>query len=369
MIINTCNIRGFGCFADEQFDFSEGLNCFLEENGYGKTTLTAFLRVMFYGFKNERGKTTDKERDLRRPWQSSEYGGSIDFEFNGKNYRIDRRFGKKAAEDELKVYDLETLTLSKDFTDPIGLKLFGVDAETFERSIYVSDANLSTYISDGVHAKIGDLVDDTVDVNGYSKAAVLLKDEINQLSETRKTGKLWELKNKITELNQDVKILDSVEERCERAEIQLEEAFEKQRKITEEQDEISAKISLLADYKAVEDKLNKYDELEETLESRRKELDEARGYFKFGMPDPDELQTAQQSFSRFEARQSVIAETITQAEIDQLQKMELVYGSLELSDTEQKELLQLSEDCQSYRSKLSEVIFKTDQLKAKKNLN
>ena len=368
MNIIACNIRGFGCFVGEQFDFSEGLNCFLEDNGYGKTTMAAFLRVMFYGFKNE-SKKTDKERDNRQPWYGTEYGGSIDFEYDQKKYRIERRFGKKAADDELNVYDLETLTLSKDFTDPIGLDLFGVDAETFERTVYVSDKDISTFISDGVHAKIGDLVDDTVDVNRYTDAVDLLNSESNHLSETRKSGKLYEIKNRITELSQDVKLLDSIEERCDTADLQLKEALNKQSKIIEEQTEVQRKINQLADFRAVEDKIKKYDELEKTLEIQRKELSDASDYFKNGIPDSYDLQKAQQSLSRYEARQSVIAETMTQEETDQLKKLEQVYGSIEFSENDQKDLIELSENCQKDRTELADISSKIDQLADESRLN
>ena len=365
MIIKSCNIRGFGCFTGKRFDFSEGLNVFLEENGYGKTTLTAFLRVMFYGFRYE-GKKTGRERELRRPWQASEYGGSIDFELNGKIYRIDRRFGKKSAEDDLKVYDLDTLMPAKEFFDPIGLKLFGVDSETFERTIYVSDANISTYISDGVHAKIGDLVDDTVDVNRYTKAADLLNGEITRLSESRKTGELYKLRDRITYLSQDVNVLDSIEARYETADRQLKEALDKQKKILDEQADIRVKISQIADYKTVEDKINKYNDLEKTLKERRKDLNDARSYFAFGMPDSYDLQNAQQSFSRYEARESIITETITQEELDQLRKLEQVYQYIELSDDEQNSIVQLSEDCQADRANLSDISSKMEQLDIEK---
>jgi len=47
-----CKIENFGKLSDVSFDFSEGVNTFCEENGWGKSTLANFIRIMFFGFLN-----------------------------------------------------------------------------------------------------------------------------------------------------------------------------------------------------------------------------------------------------------------------------------------------------------------------------
>ncbi|MBF1283918.1 MAG: AAA family ATPase, partial [Oribacterium parvum] len=49
MIIQSCHIAQFGKWKEKNFDFSEGLNPFLWENGEGKTTLMHFFHILFYG--------------------------------------------------------------------------------------------------------------------------------------------------------------------------------------------------------------------------------------------------------------------------------------------------------------------------------
>ena len=49
MQIKKIHISNFGKLHEMQMDFSEGLNVINGENGWGKSTLAAFLKAMLYG--------------------------------------------------------------------------------------------------------------------------------------------------------------------------------------------------------------------------------------------------------------------------------------------------------------------------------
>lgn len=118
MKLLQCKIENFGKLSDVSFDFSEGVNTFCEENGWGKSTLANFIRIMFFGFLN--GNKQDKlvnERKRYFPWQSAKgvYGGSVKFETEGKSYQLNRVFGKKDKDDIFELYDLSTNLPCEDF--------------------------------------------------------------------------------------------------------------------------------------------------------------------------------------------------------------------------------------------------------------
>lgn len=46
MKLIKCHIENFGKLSDFTYDFTDGCNTVCEENGWGKSTLAAFLRVM-----------------------------------------------------------------------------------------------------------------------------------------------------------------------------------------------------------------------------------------------------------------------------------------------------------------------------------
>ena len=101
MRLISCTIENFGKLNNVTYDFSGECNTICEDNGWGKSTLAAFIRVMFYGFKNEsKKKLADKERNRYMPWQKGVYGGEIIFKVNDVVYSLRRVFGKKQADDE-----------------------------------------------------------------------------------------------------------------------------------------------------------------------------------------------------------------------------------------------------------------------------
>lgn len=50
MKLLQCKIENFGKLSDVSFDFSEGVNTFCEENGWGKSTLANFTELCFLVF-------------------------------------------------------------------------------------------------------------------------------------------------------------------------------------------------------------------------------------------------------------------------------------------------------------------------------
>ena len=104
----------FGGLHQYDYDFEEGLNVVLHDNGWGKTTMAAFLKAMLYGFDTKRSKDiTENERKRYRPWQGGKYGGYLDFEAEGKKYRVYRTFGETPRFDTAKIKDLEKNTTAR----------------------------------------------------------------------------------------------------------------------------------------------------------------------------------------------------------------------------------------------------------------
>ena len=84
MKLIACHINNFGKLSDLNINFNDGVNVINQPNGWGKSTLAAFLKAMLYGFdtKKEPG-AFERERKLYKPWQGGTYGGELDFEADG----------------------------------------------------------------------------------------------------------------------------------------------------------------------------------------------------------------------------------------------------------------------------------------------
>ncbi len=57
------------------------------------------------------------------------------FETEGKSYQLNRVFGKKDKDDIFELYDLSTNLPCEDFSENIGVELFGIDAASFGRTV------------------------------------------------------------------------------------------------------------------------------------------------------------------------------------------------------------------------------------------
>ena len=86
MKLLNCHIENFGNMSGRDFDFGENPTVLCEPNGYGKTTLAAFIKAMFYGLPTTRGKSFD-ERQRYLPFGGGKFGGNITFSKGGKTYR------------------------------------------------------------------------------------------------------------------------------------------------------------------------------------------------------------------------------------------------------------------------------------------
>ena len=169
-------IENFGGLHQYALDFSDGLTVIQEANGFGKTTLAEFIRAMFYGFPRK-AKTLDKNRRQKyTPWQGGKFGGNLTFRLDGRDYRIERTFGATPKGDSFQLIDLSTNKKSDRFSEEIGLEIFGLDGDSFERSTYMPQLQEKVSLTtDGIRAKLGDLVEDTGDVGNFEKAITALK--------------------------------------------------------------------------------------------------------------------------------------------------------------------------------------------------
>ena len=93
MKITRLVLSDFGKFHQEEFKLSSGLNIATGANESGKTTLRMFIRSMFYGLERERGIKARKDDYTRlKPWEYGRFQGILEFESEGKTYRLFRNF-------------------------------------------------------------------------------------------------------------------------------------------------------------------------------------------------------------------------------------------------------------------------------------
>ena len=136
MKIKSIYISAFGGVKDLKLDLNDSFNVIYGENENGKTTVMSFIKMMFYGSDRAKGDLAKSPRKKYTPWDNSQMAGSIEFEKDGKNYRLERIFGESNSTDKVTLINTDLGTRENVSAD-IGTKLLGLSSAAFERSIFI----------------------------------------------------------------------------------------------------------------------------------------------------------------------------------------------------------------------------------------
>ncbi len=204
MKLISCHIENFGKLKDLTYYFEDDLNVLFAENGWGKSTFAAFLRVMFYGFDGENRRNEDGNERLRyRPWGGGVYGGSVTWSNGSKTYRMLRTFGARKKDDIFSLFDSETGLPSGDYTERTGEELFGIDKDSFCRTVFWSQSDHETSATTSIQAKIGDLSAQQDDLPAYDAAVKRLRKEMDRLRPDRASGLIRKKEERLAVLESD----------------------------------------------------------------------------------------------------------------------------------------------------------------------
>lgn len=192
-------IDNFGKLSDYSFDFSKTLNSLYEENGWGKTTLTVFIKSMLYGLNRT-------ERSLYAPWKNvSSFGGYLILEANGRNYRIERQFStSKSTLDTQRVYDLQSGLPIDKFGPNIGEAILNLNEASFERSVFIPQKDLNEGFNSDIEAKLANLIGGTDDSQSFEEAIEILSKKAKELKLNSKKGLIVDKKMELAQIEDEI---------------------------------------------------------------------------------------------------------------------------------------------------------------------
>lgn len=139
MKINKIHIISFGGLKNYTLELSDGFNCIYGQNEQGKTTIMSFIKMMFYGSERGSSQISKNIRKKYTPWDGSPMAGSIEFESDGKSYKLEREFRSSNSTDKVTLTDL-SLGEKQTVEGNIGVRLFGLSSAAFDRSIFIGQS-------------------------------------------------------------------------------------------------------------------------------------------------------------------------------------------------------------------------------------
>lgn len=337
MKLLRCSVENFGTLSSFEREFKPGFTIFLEENGFGKTTLAAFIKAMFYGLPVSTKRSLDEnERKRYTPWQGGVFGGSLDFEVDGHAYRVERRFEPKGKDDVFTLIDLVTGKVSSDYSENLGEELFGLDAEAFSRTTYLSQRGLSAGITNSISARLTGLVENTDDVRNYDAAVRALDERRRFYGLKRGTGgetaRLAEeqetLRRRLQQQQEDLTRLQGIRKKGEEARGML-APVEKELAVVSRQKKAAAEQRAVKEVEAQRTRLQN--------EVAKKEQQEKRfvTFFAHGIPSPQELEDCREQAELASSlrRQIVEAEQDTSVR-ERLEQAQAFFKNLEPTEYE-----------------------------------
>lgn len=358
MRLIRCHIENFGKLHDYTVDFEKGTHIICEENGWGKSTLAAFIRAMFYGLEGERKRSIEEnERKRYMPWQGGVFGGQLTFEVDGKEYTVTRTFHEQ---EEFELREATTNLISDDYSSRLGEELFKVDRESFMRTVFIGQADCETAVTDDINAKIGNLTDNTNDLNSFEAASARLKDLLNSLTPSRKTGSISQRKNEITELDRKVVAQKGIPEALQKLQEKRTEELQVYNQLKGQLETLQNEQVRLSNLQRIIAKKEQWDNLKQEVQSLRQ-------FFTGKVPTRSGIEGAQINESEMKkATERLAMYEMTEGEKEQLATLELLFHREALKEDAVAEQLNNIRELSRVKNELFQEQLKQAEQKAEK---
>ncbi|MEJ8751036.1 AAA family ATPase [Lagierella sp. ICN-221743] len=307
-------ISGFGKFENKIIDLDEDFILIRGDNEAGKSTCVKFIEGVFYGFVKPYLKTTRYTDDLEkyRPWNCSNYEGSIIFEYKGEILRVYRNF----QTGEYKIYNEKS---GKDITDTLngykqsnksfpGEYFFKVSSEVFNNTKIIGQNNVgikdqaTRYITDTMLKKRDNHEDLTTSKKSVEYLKELRRDIGTATNSNKPLGRAYE---DYKTLSSELKRLSELKEEydnslnklsdLERKYVDKNNLFElKEKQLSFEKQEIDAKVlyekdELLNEISNLNKKISEIENSKKIYEPYLKEYDKIKDEEKYLKKAFDEL--------------------------------------------------------------------------------
>lgn len=326
MKLLSVNVKNFGTLENYSVNFSDGLNTIKEENGFGKSTLAAFIKAMFYSFLGSNHQSLkDNERKKYSPWQQGAFGGSLDFEAGGRKYRIERFFGARPKDDTFRLLDLDKGTESNDFSENIGEELFGINAEGLEKSVYMPQMQLDLSMTTSLSAKLTGLLEDSNDLGNFDDAIKKLNTRRTYYAAQRgNKGFIADLESKYSETERKIGEAKNANETLLKLEELKSDCAANNNELSIKLDALRKQIAAAASNDAIIAENKRRDEITAEISAIESSINQLNNKYKNGFPEEakvDEISNRAYAFDGIMSKIKVLeAQTADAVKLDSLKQ-------------------------------------------------
>ena len=277
MKLIKCYVFSFGKLKDFSLDFSDGVNTIKEDNGWGKSTLASFIKAVFYGLSGTGKRSVlENERIKFKPWNSTDtFGGYVEFEWAGKNYKLERYFGNKDSEDTVTLTDLTTGKAYDNETTVWGKRIFEIDEEGFLSSTYLSQKDFQIKSNSSITAKYNSVYG-AGDPDAFDNAIENIERQMKKYKYRGDKGLLPDAKRELNFVLEDIERTELEINANKSLTIQAEKLSAEVDSLKVNVQTLTAKVAESSEIQALAVKKEQYDKLNLQLDqakAERKEID------------------------------------------------------------------------------------------------
>lgn len=282
MKLLSCHIENYGKISNTDINFEEGLTSLCEANGYGKTTLASFLKAMFYGLDTDRSKGNFNDRRHFYPFAGGNFGGHITFLWQGKTFKVERYFDEKSeVKDTVTVYC--NGVNSPEYCENIGEQIFGIDKQSFERTVFITDTDIEISSTSNINTKLNNFLEGSNDDTNLNAALTRLDNKCKEYKKRQGNDLITLEKQKINDLSESISNAQAIA-------AGLQAKYARLDGINRRIKELSERLSAAQSVNVILKDWEHYDSLVALADSKQNEIAETESRYPYGVPSNDELE-------------------------------------------------------------------------------
>ena len=260
MKLVKCYVSSFGKLKDFTYEFKDGVNTIKQDNGWGKSTLANFIKVMFYGISGNKRSVSENDRIKYRPWNTTEkFGGAVWFIWGDKEYKIERYFGLKESDDSVALFDVATGKAYAN-TDNLGKRIFEIDEDGFLSTTYFSQKDFEIKSNTTLTAKFNSVCE-VQDSESFDKALLKVEEKAKTYKYRGDKGLIPDCKRELFSIDEQMERANNSLEALKRLKSETEILKEQTISLQNETKSLTERVSRAGRAEALAIKKQRYDKL------------------------------------------------------------------------------------------------------------
>ena len=247
MYIESIKIGNFGKLSSKEIKLTSGVNIIEGNNESGKTTLSEFIKFVFYGLSNKSSDGEMSERKRHISWSTNDVSGSAVLNTENGSYRIERSMTPYGTgyRDSITVVDLSTNSILNGIKNP-GEYFFGIPEEVFTKTVYIRQADGAYFNGESIGQSVENIFYSADESVNTEKALKKLDEARIMIKHKKNTGRglLDQLEREREELSEKLSQARSVNEQILQCESSLKIALMSITKNKNECERLSKKLRL-----------------------------------------------------------------------------------------------------------------------------